>query len=100
MTKPTLCLTHTITLELDLSDLIKAARLGGLDIALYGDVTSHDLPRLTMHAESGIRRAIEECFDRAYPSRYPDDWMDDHDHHHRDLVSLLRSDRKREGGSW
>lgn len=70
--------TDTITLmvTLETSELCRAARLGGLPIAL--DEQLIDDPDLSdelvrFFAKRGICSAIHDSFDRAYPQHYPDD---------------------------
>lgn len=68
----------TLLVTLDMPTLCRAARLGGLPIALDehpldGPDGSTELLRL--FARRGILAAIDESFDRHYPPHYPEDVM-------------------------
>lgn len=68
--------TITLMVTLDMSDFCRAARLGGLPIAL--DEQPIDDPDLSdelvrFFAKRGICSAIHDSFDRMYPQHYPDD---------------------------
>jgi hypothetical protein len=66
----------TVLVTLDLSALCRAARLGGLPIALDEqplDDPNGSLELLRLFARRGILAAIDDSFDRHYPPHYPDD---------------------------
>ncbi len=68
--------TVTVLITLDLSALCRAARLGGLPIALDENPLADangSLALLRLFAKRGILAAIDESFDRLYPPHYPDD---------------------------
>lgn len=69
----------TVLVTLDLPSLSRAARLGGLPIALDEnpmDDANTSLETLRHYAKRGIISAIHESFDRLYPAYYPDDVHD------------------------
>ena len=66
----------TVLVTLDISALRRAARLGGLPIALDEhpiDDANGEMELLRLFAKRGIAAAIDESFDRNYPPRYPED---------------------------
>lgn len=69
-------LATTLMLTLEPSTLNRAARLGGLPIALderlIDDETLND-ELVRFFAKRGIETAIHEGFERLYPPRYPED---------------------------
>jgi hypothetical protein len=70
----------TLVVTLDVSALCRAARLGGLPIALdeqpmdEGDAT---LELIKFFARRGILTAIDDSFDRHSPAHYPEDVEDE-----------------------
>lgn len=69
----------TVLVTLDLPSLCRAARLGGLPIALDENPmedTETSLEIVRHYAKRGILASIHESFDRAYPAHYPDDVRD------------------------
>ena len=70
----------TVLVTLDLPALCRAARLGGLPIALDEqplDDPNGSLELLRLFARRGILAAIDDSFDRHYPPHYPEDVMPD-----------------------
>ena len=68
--------TTPVLLVLNIHDLCRAARLGGLPFALDAQplddaILNDELVRF--FAKRGIISAIHDCFDRHYPPHYPDD---------------------------
>lgn len=66
----------TLLVTLDMPSLCRAARLGGLPIALDEqplDEPNGSLELLRLFARRGILAAIHDSFDRHYPTYYPDD---------------------------
>jgi hypothetical protein len=67
--------TVTLSVTLSNSELLRAARLGGLVVALNDfeafDVSDH--AALIAHAELGMAFAIHDSFERMFPTRYPED---------------------------
>ncbi|HAT86936.1 MAG TPA: hypothetical protein DCS30_13925 [Rhizobiales bacterium] len=71
--------TVTMSVTLDQATLCRAARLGGLAIALDEaptDQTDSSLEQVCQFAKLGITHAIHDSFDRLYPPHYPDDVRD------------------------
>ncbi|MCV6576793.1 MAG: hypothetical protein OIF58_13765 [Cohaesibacter sp.] len=68
--------TVTMSVTLDQATLCRAARLGGLAIALDEapiDKTDNSFEQVCQFAVRGITHAIHDSFDRLYPPYYPDD---------------------------
>lgn len=68
--------TVTVRVTLDQSTLCRAARLGGLPIALDEKLIEKadgSMELVQFFAKRGITHAIHDSFDRLYPSHYPDD---------------------------
>lgn len=66
----------TVQVTLDMSALCRAARLGGLPIALDErplDDANGSFELLRFFAMRGILVAIDDSFDRHYPPHYPED---------------------------
>lgn len=68
--------TTTLILSLTSSELSRAARLGGLPMALdeqdiNDPATSIELVRF--FAKRGIKTALHETYERQFPARYPED---------------------------
>ena len=58
------------------TELVKAARLGGLDITLDTDLKNADNTTLEFicdYARYGTLNAIHDSFNHTYPPHYPDD---------------------------
>jgi len=80
-----------LNIELDLPTLYRAARLGGLPIALDDTAireTDGSMDLVRFFARRGITNAIHGLFDLRYPPRYPDD-LDGKDNH-TTIAGLLR----------
>lgn len=59
------------------SDLLKAARLAGLEVHLetdLGRLTAEELEYIQDYARYGVLEAIRESFERHWPDYYPDDF--------------------------
>jgi len=68
--------TVTVLVTLDMAALCRAARLGGMPIALDEqpvDESDASVELLRLFARRGILTAIDDSFDRHYPLRYPED---------------------------
>lgn len=68
--------TTTLILSLRSSELARAARLGGLPLALdereiNDPETSIELVRF--FAKRGMKAALHEAYERQFPARYPED---------------------------
>lgn len=68
--------TIIVQLALTAHELRCAARLGGLQLTVDGRLPDWELPHaelMQFFVQRGLRHALYESFDRAYPPRYPDD---------------------------
>ena len=87
-----------MAVPLDLDELLKAARLGGLAVDLDMDLSDADERLLNLicdFAREGMLRAITIAFDHDYPCYYPDDVFSAHTDD-ADLDDLLMDRRAAE----